>query len=85
VDCGSSWIVALPGLWLWTTVFFAITRAPCQQLAYNVGINAAFGAPPKNNDSYILPGPDYFDEEAKCYSRLFEFCQVTFCHSSGVA
>jgi len=30
-----------------------------------------------------LPGPDYFDEEAKCYSRLFEFCQVTFC--SGVA
>ena len=28
-----------------------------------------------------LPGPDYFDEEAKCYSRLFEFCQVTFCHS----
>jgi hypothetical protein len=29
----------------------------------------------------LLPGPDYFDEEAKCYSRLFEFCQVTFCHS----
>ena len=28
-----------------------------------------------------LLGPDYFDEEAKCYSRLFEFCQVTFCHS----
>jgi len=28
-----------------------------------------------------LPGPDYFDEEAKCYGRLFEFCQVTFCHS----
>jgi len=28
-----------------------------------------------------LPGPDYFDEEAKCYSRLFEFCQVTFCRS----
>ena len=21
-----------------------------------------------------LPGPDYFDEEAKCYSKLFEFC-----------
>ena len=30
---------------------------------------------------YTLPGPDYFDEEAKCYGRLFEFCQVTFCHS----
>ena len=28
-----------------------------------------------------LPGPDYFDEEAKCYGRLFEFCRVTFCHS----
>ena len=28
-----------------------------------------------------LPGPDYFDEEAKCYGRLFEFCQVTFCYS----
>ena len=28
-----------------------------------------------------LPGPNYFDEEAKCYGRLFEFCQVTFCHS----
>ena len=25
-----------------------------------------------------LPGPDYFDEEAKCYGRLFEFCWVTF-------
>ena len=22
-----------------------------------------------------------FDEEAKCYGRLFEFCRVTFCHS----
>jgi len=30
---------------------------------------------------FTLPGPDYFDEEAKCYGRLFEFCQVTFCHS----
>jgi len=30
---------------------------------------------------HALPGLDYFDEEAKCYSRLFEFCQVTFCHS----
>ena len=30
--------------------------------------------------------PDYFDEEAKCYGRLFEFCQVTFClPDSGVA
>ena len=28
-----------------------------------------------------LPGPDYFDEEAKCYGRLFEFYQVTFCYS----
>jgi len=28
-----------------------------------------------------LPGPDYFDEEATCYSRLFEFCQITFCRS----
>ena len=28
-----------------------------------------------------LPGPDYFDEAAKCYGRLFEFCQVTFCYS----
>jgi len=28
-----------------------------------------------------LPGPDYFDEEAKCYSRLFESFQVTFCRS----
>ena len=27
-----------------------------------------------------LLGPDYFDE-AKCYGRLFEFCQVTLCHS----
>jgi len=26
-----------------------------------------------------LPGPDYFDEAAKCYGGLFEFCQVTFC------
>jgi hypothetical protein len=33
------------------------------------------------NKTYALPGPDYFDEEAKCYSRLFEFCEVTFCHS----
>ena len=31
--------------------------------------------------SYSLPGLDYLDEEAKCYGRLFEFCQVTFCHS----
>jgi len=28
-----------------------------------------------------LLGLDYFDEEAKCYGRLFEFCQVTFCRS----
>ena len=27
-----------------------------------------------------LVGPDYFDKEAKCYSRLFKFCQVTFCY-----
>jgi hypothetical protein len=33
------------------------------------------------SDPLSLPGPDYFDEEAKCYSRLFEFFQVTFCHS----
>ena len=31
--------------------------------------------------SHSLLGPDYFDEEAKCYGRLFEFCRVTFCHS----
>jgi len=30
---------------------------------------------------FTLPGPDYFDEEAKCYGWLFEFFQVTFCHS----
>jgi len=29
-------------------------------------------------------GLDNFDEEAKCYSRLFEFCQVTFCHLGRV-
>ena len=28
-----------------------------------------------------LPGPDYFDEEAKCYGRLFECCRVTFWRS----
>lgn len=28
-----------------------------------------------------LPGPDYFDQETKFYSRLFEFCPVTFCNS----
>ena len=28
-----------------------------------------------------LPGPDYFDQETKFYSGLFEFCQVTFCNS----
>ena len=28
-----------------------------------------------------LPQPDYFDGEAKCDSRLLEFCQVTFCLS----
>jgi len=32
---------------------------------------------------HSLPGPDYLDEEAKRYSRLFEFYQVTFCR--GVA
>ena len=32
-----------------------------------------------------LPGPDHFDEEAKYYGRLFEFCQVTFCCYSRVA
>jgi len=31
--------------------------------------------------SLTLPGSDYFDEETKCYSRLFEFCQVIFCRS----
>jgi len=30
---------------------------------------------------HTLPGPDYFDEEAKCYSKLFEFFQVIFCRS----
>jgi len=25
-------------------------------------------------DVHTLPGPDYFDEEAKCHGRLFEFC-----------
>ena len=28
-----------------------------------------------------LLGRDYFDQGAKFYSRLFEFCQDTFCNS----
>ena len=33
------------------------------------------------NSHITLPGPDYFNEGAKYYSRLFAFFQVTFCHS----
>ena len=31
-----------------------------------------------------LRRPEYFAGEAKCDCRLFEFCQVTFCHSRHV-
>jgi hypothetical protein len=45
-----------------------------------MGKDSHYSTELKCPDGEALPGPDYFDEEAN-YSRLFEFCQVTFCHS----
>ena len=38
---------------------------------------SAFGHAKNEKKDMTLPGLDYFDEETKIYSRLFEFCQVT--------
>ena len=65
-------------LWTWCELDFAypITRSfagPWLTKRANNSRHATRKVPPQS-----LPGPDYFDEEAKCYSRLLNFAKSHF-------